>query len=105
MNIPGGDELIEAVTKLIFEYWENIRGARQGGTPVKWENLPEHFKREWIIPQRTAAEFIIVALIQDQLVAMDDGSDAGAARARAVTRYCHEELNHKMPIHQPNGEF
>ena len=101
MNIPGGDDMIYKGTEIIFDYWAKIRAERTGEPATLFAAQPDHVKRQWMAPQRAFAELVIVATVTDQLSAMDDGSDAGAARHRAISRYCLDELDLDPVTMQP----
>lgn len=92
MKIPCQDDLIYFGTSEVYAYWAEYWAKRDGKEPKDFGKIPENVRVQWMAPQIQFARRVIVALIADQLQYMDDGTDQGAARHRAVSRYCRDEL-------------
>lgn len=101
MNIPGGDDLIERGTAIIFEYWENDHArCTPGYKPMRWRDLADVHKRQLMGPQRAFAELIVVATIAHQTATVK-GYDRllGPTFEAVITQYSTEELDHHPATH------
>jgi len=95
MNLPGGDDLLDHATGMLFDFWQRLRVERQGGNLTLWQDQSQKTKAQWMDAHRAFAEIIVVALIADQRAVLREYDPIlGPALEAAIVRYSKIELNH-----------